>query len=254
MPRPRPAGSAELVVTSEEGTPVKVAVGVTSGLTLQFDADESGLSVLGSDRSVKPEDDKEDPWVAKIVEGGVKYPLVHLTVTRPGLSTSFTIVTSKRLILLDVKSVMVAKYRLVRWHPQEPQVAVSLPRPEPFMPARYHVGYTLEPVDGGPVWKPIQVLDDGRRTYVVFPRNLSVMAYPMARLIGANGPELINPHLVEHVMVIDHLIPSRLELRLGSSATAEVVTITRTTPTSITCPGDVYCPQWSATVAAQLGR
>ena len=77
------------------------------------------------------------------------------------------------------------------------------------------------------------------------------MAAPMARMIGANGPELINATLVDHVLVLDHLVPHALELRIGSGEQAEVVRITRGTPTTLQCPGDASCPTWPDRLAGR---
>jgi type IV secretory pathway VirB9-like protein len=117
----------------------------------------------------------------------------------------------------------------------------------------YHGGYTIGTTANRPVWTPT-VLDNGRKTFVIFPQNLSIMAYPMVRLIGANGPELVNPQLIDHVLVLDHLVPYALELRVGSGKTAEVVTITRGVATTITCPGDASCPQWPFATLARQAR
>jgi type IV secretion system protein TrbG len=183
-----------------------------------------------------------------VIEGtGSKYPLVHLTASQPGMTTGLTIPTSKRLYLVDARSVGSSKVRVVRWtYPAEPAKVVSKPQllPDPSVPAMYHGGYTMEPAEGRPAWKPLTAVDDGRRTYVIFPRNLSVQAAPLARLIGANGPELINPVLVEHVLVLEHLVPYALELRMGSGETAEVVKIVRGPATRIACHGDPQCPVW----------
>jgi type IV secretion system protein TrbG len=218
-PAVRPAGEAEKVVDYEEGTPVKVVVGVNQGLSLQFEPDEYVVSVKGAYEGVKPADDTDEPWKASIEAPGSKYPLVHLTATRPGLHTSFRIPTSKRLYLVEARSIALSKTLVVRWsYPDAPApVVATVPSllPDPSVPATYHGGYIIEPLSGRPTWTPVAVVDDGRWTYVSFPRNLSVQAAPMARLIGANGPELINPVLIDHVLVLDHLVPAVLELRPG---------------------------------------
>jgi type IV secretion system protein TrbG len=94
-----------------------------------------------------------------------------------------------------------------------------------------------------PVWTPRQVVDDGRKTYVLFPVNLAVMPAPMVRLVGPNGYELVNARQVGSVMVLDHLF-NVAELRLGTGKTAETVRIVRQQPQTIACPGDPGCPVW----------
>ena len=87
------------------------------------------------------------------------------------------------------------------------------------------------------MWLPRQVLDDGRKSYVLFPMNLAVMPAPMVRLVGPNGFELVNARQVGTVMVLDHLF-NVAELRLGTGKTAETVRIVRQAPRTIACPGD----------------
>jgi len=234
---------------------VKLNVGVTSGLALQFEPDVYVVEVKGAYEEFMPTDDQSPPWKAVIGKHGSKYPMVYLTATRPGMTTSFMIPTSKGLCLIDARSVASSRVRVVRLtHTSEPaQPAPQKPSmlPDPTVPAIYHGGYTMDPAQGGPVWKPVTIVDNGRRTFVVFPRNLSVMSAPMARMIGANGPEMINPVLVDHVMVLAHLVPYALELRVGSGETAEVVKIVRGNPQRIECPGHPACPVWSERMAGR---
>lgn len=252
---PRPASPVEQVLACDDGIPVKVAVGVTSGLALQFEPGVYIPEIKGAYEEFVPADEEDkQPWKAVIGKPGGKYVMVYLTANRPGMTTSFMIPTSHGLCLVDARSVAISKARVVRVTTGQAQVATT-PKPpallpDPMAPAQYHTGYVIEPASGGPTWTPTQVLDNGRRTFVVFPRNLSVMAAPMARMIGNNGPELINPVLVDHVLVLDHLVPIALELRLGSTETAEVVRITRQAPRTITCPADPECPVWPETVLA----
>ena len=141
-----------------------------------------------------------------------------MIVTKPGLATGLTITTTKRVYLIHLRSVAKSKVRVVRWtYPAEPVRTEAKVRmlPDPTRPQHYHVGYAVEASEPRPVWLPRQALDDGRKTYVLFPVNLSVMPAPMVRLVGPTGFELVNARLVGSVMVLDHLF-SVAELRLGT--------------------------------------
>jgi type IV secretory pathway VirB9-like protein len=241
----RSASPVEKVIEYQDGQAVKVDVAVGVPLTLQFGADETVIALVGGDRSYAS-DETEQPWTVKIGEPGSKYPYVHITVTKPGLTTSVAIPTTKRLYLIDLRSVASSKTRLVRWeYAPEALPVVHKPRllPDPLATRTYNVGYAVETPGETPTWMPRQVVDDGHKAYVLFPVNLSVMEAPLARLIGPNGPELFNPRLVGSVMVVDHLF-QRMELRLGTAAQAPVVTVTRQTPQPIACPGASACPVW----------
>ena len=180
-------------------------------------------------------------------------PHVFITVTKPGLSTGLTLTTNKRVYLISLKSVAKSRVRLVRWtytdEPVKPVVAKPRLLPDPSLPQSYHVGYALEASDPRPTWLPRQVLDDGRKSYVLLPMNLLVMPAPMVRLVGPNGFELVNARQVGSVMVLDHLF-NIAELRLGTGKTAETVRIVRQHPRTIACPGDAACPVWPGDAVA----
>jgi hypothetical protein len=65
----------------------------------------------------------------------------------------------------------------------------------------------------------------------------------MLRLIGPNGPELVNARQFLNVVIVDQLV-ARGELRVGIGDHAETVTITRGELKTIACPGDPACPVW----------
>jgi type IV secretory pathway VirB9-like protein len=89
------------------------------------------------------------------------------------------------------------------------------------------------------------VVDDGRKLYILYPEISLFGTVPVVRMIGPQGPQLLNARQYLNVVVIDQLAP-RLELRAGVGEQAETVTITRGNLQTITCPGDVRCPVWPA--------
>ncbi len=239
-----PPAPWEQVVSPDERHIVHAAVPVNGVLTLQFRRDEHIVEAPLGDRSPLPEGESEPPWSVKIGESGTEHPLVHVRVTRPGLTTSLTVATTKRLYVVDLKSVKRTNVR--------PRLLT-----DPTAPASYHLGYRICPGDQGcarsqpePVWRPRSVLDNGQKTYIFFPRHLAVMTAPIIRLVGANGPEVTNARLIASVMVLDHLI-NQAELRLGRGPAAEIVTITRLEARTIHCPGDPACPAWPALASAR---
>jgi type IV secretion system protein TrbG len=249
MPAPdRPATPYEKVYSYEPGQEYKVdvAVGVPADIMLQ--AGELINHQTHGDRAPLTPGDEQPPWDIKVGASGLpESPHLFITVTKPGLSTGLTITTNKRVYLIALRSVAKSRTRLVRWtYPAEPVVrAPAKPRqlPDPTVSQSYHVGYGVESSEPRPVWLPRHVLDDGRKTYVLFPMNLSVMPAPMVRLVGPNGYELVNSRMVGSVMVLDHLV-NVAELRLGTGKTAEAVRIVRQQPRTIACPGDPACPVW----------
>ena len=90
---------------------------------------------------------------------------------------------------------------------------------------------------------------DGRKTYALFPFNLSAMSAPMIRLLGPSGYELATARPAGSVLILDHLIGAAAELRHGT----ETVRITRGPAMRIDCPGDPRCPVWPES-ATYVGR
>src|SRR5262249_48805236 len=105
----------------------------------------------------------------------------------------------------------------------------------------YHVGYKIE--GNKPEWAPRQIVDDGKKTYIIYPEFTLFTHVPMLRLLGANGAHLVNARQYLNVVTLDVLLP-RAELRVGLGEQAEVVTITRGNLRTIACPGDQECPVW----------
>ena len=77
--------------------------------------------------------------------------------------------------------------------------------------------------------------------------------YPLVRLLGPNGPQLVNARQYLNVVIVDHLV-ARAELRVGLGDQAETVTITRGALRTIACPGDAACPVWPQAAAQLAGR
>jgi type IV secretory pathway VirB9-like protein len=198
-------------------------------------------------------------WQWQVREGadGISETLRHhifLLAETAGLTTGLTITTTVRTYYLTCKSVAKSPIRTVRWrYPVDPAVATPRPKepgllPDPAQSKLYHVGYEL--VGTKPNWQPRQVVDDGKKTYILYPEIALFETVPMIRLIGPNGPQIVNARQYLNVVILDQLLP-RAELRVGLGERAEIVTITRSSAMrTIACPGDEACPVWPA--AAQI--
>jgi type IV secretory pathway VirB9-like protein len=128
----------------------------------------------------------------------------------------------------------------------EPKAVAKVPPrlwPDPAQPQRYHAGYAISTTEPKPVWTVRQVVDDGQKTYLIFPPTMTTVDAPLVRLVGSHGPEMVNARQAGNVVILDRLF-NRVELRLGSQKTAEVVTVQRQLPKTIACPGDPECPVW----------
>ena len=124
--------------------------------------------------------------------------------------------------------------------------------PDPQEPRHYHVGYELVGSKPPPSWQPRQVVDDGKKTYIIYPEVTLFETVPVVRLIGPNGPQLVNARQFLNVVILDQVV-ARGELRVGIGEHAQTVTITRGELHTIACPGDPACPVWphAATILAR---
>ncbi len=183
---------------------------------------------------------------------------VFLAAREPGLTTGFIITTTRRTYYLTCQSVKTSPLRVLRWtyarHAPDTPKAPEPPGllPDPTRPARYHVGYLVESHGRVPDWMPRHVVDDGKKLYIVYPEVTLFGTVPVVRMVGPNGPQLVNARQYLNVVLVDQL-PAKAELRVGIGEHAETVTITRGTLRTIACPGDDACPVWP-TAAAALAR
>lgn len=155
--------------------------------------------------------------------------LVLVKPLRPDLSTNLLITTDQRAYLIELKSVKGGVYNAsVAWnYPQaeveemRANVKAQHAREQETISTgvaldKMNFSYSIETVEGDePAWKPQQVFDDGRKTYVQFPPNLGVLEAPPLFVLGSNGDaQLVNYRVKKNFYVVDRLL-SAAELRLG---------------------------------------
>jgi len=265
----RPASAAEKVYAYQEGKVYVLTVGVNHPLDIQLAPGETIDNQLAGTSVLLPKDDETPPWDIREAKSGTPMrPHLFINATKPDLRMGWVVTTSERTYHFEVISVLTSKTRVVRWTYPSP-TRLSLPAeapallPDPSRPATYYGGYTICPADDcdpstpRPLWTPRQVLNQyvgsQIKTYIVFPPQLSSMAAPMIRLLGVDGPELMNAKLLGSVMVVNHLSEHGFELRLGAGPHAETVIIRRQAPVEIRCPGSPACPTWPVMRAMAAG-
>jgi len=177
------------------------------------------------------------------------------------LPLGLTVTTSQRVYYLTCQSVAKSPIRAVRWTyppalPQGPLQGEPAPGllPHPDTPRLYHVGYDVTTSSPPPTWTPRQILDDGKKFYLIYPELVLFGTVPLVRLIGPNGPQVVNSHQVLNVVTLDLADVPRVELRVGTGEAAELVTITRGALRTIQCPHDAECPRWPAAAQHLAGR
>jgi type IV secretion system protein TrbG len=255
-PPERPASRVEKVYSFEDGQEYSALVAVRTPLVVVLQAGER-IADIGQDRSVIPESEEKSPWdIVQSVAYTPPRPVVQIQATQPGLSMGVNITTDKRIYLLNVRSVVASKIRVVRWdYSPDPVKTVAKTRclPDPSGPHVYYGGYAIQPAneEKPPVWTPLKVVNDREgKTYIIFPAYLTTVSSPLLRLVESTGPRVVNYKQCGTVYRLEGLF-DLAELRLGSGEHAEVVRIHRGPPQRIACPGDVNCPVWPDRLASQ---
>src|SRR5205823_4513407 len=145
---------------------------------------------------------------------------VFVTATEPGLTLGLIITSTKRTYYLTCQSVQASPIRALRWrYPSAPDETLK---------ARKEPGLLPDPTQPTPAWIPRHVIDDGKKLYIVYPEVTLFGTVPVLRMLGPNGPQLVNARQYLNVVIVDQLV-ARAELRVGLGERAETVTITRDT-------------------------
>lgn len=179
---------------------------------------------------------------------------VMLKPLQRGLSTNLVLTTDRRVYLIDLESGPVERFHpAVAWEVAEAAVASEGPAadglavaaaetpvegpadapletdvdtstveasPEPVSAARYRILASRRAV-----WAPTTVFDDGRRTFIVLPRDRRAPETPILRVHGPDGAQVVNYRQDGEVLIVDRLF-DRAELRRGGRR-PEVVTLVR---------------------------
>jgi P-type conjugative transfer protein TrbG len=164
----------------------------------------------------------------------------HLFVkpTRAGLDTTMAIATDRRTYYLELHSFEDTYMAAVQWrYPHDELAALddAAARDEALARATtatnvnleaLNFSYRITVVRGKPVWAPVQVFDDGMKTFVRFPRSMLNREAPALFVLSSTDEaQLVNYRMKNDTYVVDRLI-ERAELRVGQKD-QEIVQISR---------------------------
>jgi P-type conjugative transfer protein TrbG len=164
---------------------------------------------------------------------GVPQNHVFLKPTRPGLSTNLTLNTDRRTYFIQLESLETTSMFAVRWtYPHDEAAATSLPaarehqpRPATADAADLHWDYAIQVTQGKPSWKPQIVFDDGRKTYIRFPRNIVFAESPALFVVHGGEMQIVNYRVKRNLYIVDRIFHVA-ELRLGQQD-QDIVRLTR---------------------------
>jgi type IV secretion system protein VirB9 len=233
---PRPAGwqgATQLFVYAPGGLyQVYAAVGQVTDIVLQEGETLSDSGAVAAGDTVR--------WViGEAASGSGPARRTHILVkpTDPGIRTNLVINTDRRTYHVELRSTPATYMASVGWsYPQDELIAVrarievatavaNTQVQTGIDPARLDFAYRL--TGAKPPWKPVQVFDDGTKTYLLFPETIAQSELPPLFLIGEkNKAELVNYRVSGRYLVVDRLF-SIAELRLGTKK-QQIVRIERT--------------------------
>ncbi|UHD46358.1 P-type conjugative transfer protein TrbG [Aureimonas altamirensis] len=159
---------------------------------------------------------------------------VHVLIkpTRPDISTNLVISTDRRIYMIELRAREALYMPAVAWaYPAPPRGQRQTVLAAPVIPAETARNYRYGLTGDSPPWRPISVFDDGRHTYVVFPRGIVQGELPPLFVLGSDGePQIVNSRIHQNILIVDRLFGAA-ELRLGSGERQQTVRIVRTQPT-----------------------
>ena len=133
-------------------------------------------NIVGGDRA-PAEANQTARWEVKEGADGQGDTLRHhvfLTAAAPNLTMGLSVTATRHTYYLTCTSAKTSPIRVVRW--QYPQDTAAKPLrakepgllPDPAQPMHYHVGYALAASTPPPSWHLRQVVDDGKKTYIIY--------------------------------------------------------------------------------------
>jgi type IV secretion system protein VirB9 len=174
--------------------------------------------------------------IGKSVVGGLEQAHVYIKPTRADLETNLAINTDRRSYMLELHSYPDTYMAAVEWrYPQEEmarlaeQTAESAAERASSAPVvsleSLNFNYTVHIDKGEPAWTPVQVFDDGRRTFIRFPQAMLVREAPALFVLRNKETQLVNYRVKNDFYVVDRLVDAA-ELRVGQQD-QEIVRIAR---------------------------
>ncbi|MCJ1901398.1 P-type conjugative transfer protein TrbG [Paracoccus versutus] len=160
---------------------------------------------------------------------------VHVLVkpTQEDISTNLVIATDRRVYMIELRAREALYMPSVAWtYPAQAANKRQQTVAAPIIPApaarNYRYGLQIE--GSSPPWRPVSVFDDGRRSYVVFPRGIAQGEMPPLFVLGPDGEaQIVNSRIHGNVLIVDRIFAAA-ELRLGSGERQQVVRILRLEP------------------------
>lgn len=156
-------------------------------------------------------------WMVTEAEAESEHEPRAIVLVKPqavNLRTNIVIVTDRRTYLVEARAERGPGYSAeIAWSYPARASEVGTPDLTPM-----NSDYRIRTVRGRtPVWRPVHVFDDGRRTWIEFAGGVAASDLPPLFVITPEGAELVNYRVDGARYVIDRVF-NRAELRLGVRA------------------------------------
>jgi len=200
---------------------VYAAVGHVTDIKLQEGETLSDMGAVAAGDTVR--------WIiGEAASGSGQGKRTHILVkpTDPGIVTNLVINTNRRTYHVELRSTASTYMASVAWsYPQDELIAIHARTAAAVAEQATRIAYGLDAekldfayrIKGDrPPWRPTQVFDDGRKSYILFPDTIGQTELPPLFLIGEKGKaELVNYRVSGRYVIVDRLF-DRAELRLGT--------------------------------------
>jgi P-type conjugative transfer protein TrbG len=200
---------------------VYAAVGRVTDIKLQEGETLSDMGAVAAGDTVR--------WIiGEAASGGGQSRRTHILVkpTDPGIVTNLIINTNRRTYHVELRSTPSTYMASVTWsYPHDDLIAIQARAAEAVAQeaTRIAAGIDAERLNFAyklsgdrPNWRPSQVFDDGKKSYILFPDTIAQSELPPLFLLGEKGQaELVNYRVSGRYMIVDRLF-DRAELRLGT--------------------------------------
>jgi P-type conjugative transfer protein TrbG len=213
---------------------VYAAVGRVTDIKLQEGETLSDMGAVAAGDTVR--------WIiGEAASGSGSGKRTHILVkpTDPGIVTNLVINTNRRTYHVELRATPSTYMASVTWsYPQDELIAIQARAADAVAQEATPIANGLDAeklnfaykVTGDrPAWRPAQVFDDGKKSYILFPEAIGQSELPPLFLLGEKGQaELVNYRVSGRYMIVDRLF-DRAELRLGTKK-QQIVRIERQRP------------------------
>jgi P-type conjugative transfer protein TrbG len=200
---------------------VYAAVGRVTDIKLQEGETLSDMGAVAAGDTVR--------WViGEAASGSGQSKRTHILVkpTDPGIVTNLVINTNRRTYHVELRATPSTYMASVTWsYPQDDLIAIQARAADAVAQEATQIANGLDAeklnfaykVSGDrAAWRPAQVFDDGKKSYILFPEAIGQSELPPLFLLGEKGrAELVNYRVSGRYMIVDRLFDCA-ELRLGS--------------------------------------